>query len=105
MAINVRDGRCGLTRIVQEADGGFTTSAVLAGIAPIVENHYPPMNVTKTGYVLPFALVRCVGTVNNTDPDTFLDSINLDDASIIAGVNYLETAAVLASGRAAQIIS
>ena len=36
---------------------------------------------------------------------TFLDGINLDDASIVAGVNYLEAVAVLAAGRAAQILS
>lgn len=36
---------------------------------------------------------------------TFLDTINLDDGSIVAGVNYLETATVLAAGRAAQILS
>ncbi len=36
---------------------------------------------------------------------TFLDTINLDDASIVAGVQYLETVAVLAAGRAGQILS
>lgn len=36
---------------------------------------------------------------------TFLDSINLDDASIVAGVQYLETIGVLTAGRAAQILS
>lgn len=36
---------------------------------------------------------------------TFLDSIHLDDGSIVAGVNYLETAGVLLAGRAAQILS
>ncbi len=36
---------------------------------------------------------------------TFLDTINLDDTSIVTGMNYLETVAVLAAGRAAQILS
>lgn len=36
---------------------------------------------------------------------TFLDMVNLDDTSITAGMNYLETVAVLAPGRAAQILS
>lgn len=36
---------------------------------------------------------------------TFLDTINLDDASIAAGMAYLETVGVLAAGRAAQILS
>jgi hypothetical protein len=35
----------------------------------------------------------------------YLDIINLDDASIVAGTQYLETVAVLAAGRAAQILS
>ncbi len=35
----------------------------------------------------------------------FLDVINLDDASLVAGMQYLETVAVLAAGRAAQILS
>lgn len=36
---------------------------------------------------------------------TFLDMVNLDDTSITAGMSYLETVAVLAPGRAAQILS
>lgn len=36
---------------------------------------------------------------------TFLDMVNLDDTSLAAGMQYLETAAVLAAGRAAQILS
>lgn len=36
---------------------------------------------------------------------TFLDMVNLDDTSLAAGMQYLETAAVLAVGRAAQILS
>ena len=35
----------------------------------------------------------------------FLDIINLDDTSIVAGMTYLETVAILAPGRAAQILS
>ena len=36
---------------------------------------------------------------------TFLDTINLDDTSISTSMQYLETAGVLAAGRAAQILS
>lgn len=36
---------------------------------------------------------------------TFLDTVNLDDTSVTAGVNYLETVAVIAAGRSAQILS
>ncbi|MEW6332086.1 MAG: hypothetical protein AB1560_11570 [Pseudomonadota bacterium] len=36
---------------------------------------------------------------------TFLDVINLDAGNVMAGVNYLETAGILAAGRAAQILS
>jgi hypothetical protein len=35
----------------------------------------------------------------------FLDMISLDDTSITAGMAYLETVAILAAGRAAQILS
>ena len=35
----------------------------------------------------------------------YLDTINLDDTSLVAGVQYLETIGVLATGRAAQILS
>lgn len=35
----------------------------------------------------------------------FLDRIDLDDVAIQQGVNYLETAGVLAAGRAAQVLS
>ena len=34
----------------------------------------------------------------------YLDMINLDDQSIVDGVNYLETVGILAAGRAAQIL-
>lgn len=36
---------------------------------------------------------------------TFLDAVNLDDTSLTSGMSYLETVAVLAPGRAAQILS
>lgn len=35
----------------------------------------------------------------------YLDVINLDDASIVSGMQYLETVGILAAGRAAQILS
>lgn len=34
----------------------------------------------------------------------YLDTINLDDESIVQGTNYLETVGILAAGRAAQIL-
>lgn len=35
----------------------------------------------------------------------YLDTINLDDTSLAAGIEYLETVGILATGRAAQILS
>ena len=72
MALNPREGRWGLSRIVQEADGGFTTVALRDRLADGVECYYPPLNATKTAYTLPFAAVRLEGNIGTPTADTRL---------------------------------
>ncbi len=45
MAINIREGRWGVSRIVQEADGGYAVAAMLQSprLADVVEAYYPPL--------------------------------------------------------------
>jgi len=43
------------------------------------------MNAAKTGFVLPVALVRCVGVVNNTDPNTLLFPLTIDASEPTVG--------------------
>jgi hypothetical protein len=70
MAISIRDGRWALSRILQEDDGGYSTSAMIQRLAQTIEAHYPPL--TPTGYALPWAIVRCSSVLVTTDPQTIL---------------------------------
>lgn len=73
---DIKEGVYGLSLIIRkvEFDGSFTytTSASENNIAPVVQNFYPPMNDTGTGYTQDYALVRLVGTVRTPDADTVL---------------------------------
>ena len=65
-------GRWALSRIIQEAGGGFTTAAMAQGLASQIHAHYPPLNATKTGYTQTHALVRLLGAVGTPNADTDL---------------------------------
>lgn len=72
MALVLRDGRWGLSRIIVEEDGGFAVAAMRERLGAGVQAFYPPMTAAKDGYTLPFALVRIEGAVGSTDADTRL---------------------------------
>jgi hypothetical protein len=72
MAIAPREGRWGLSRIVQASDGGWDTVALRDGLAEVIECFYPPLNAAKTAYTLPFALIRLDGAIGTPTADTRL---------------------------------
>lgn len=75
-ASDIADGRWGITRIVQEADGGFTTAASQqqATLANTVKNYYPPnMNVG-------WAICNLIGVIGAPDVDTLLIPVEITDS-------------------------
>lgn len=94
MAINVSSGTWGLSLIIEEEPGVFTTSALLNRIASGgSECHYPPLNAAKTGYTFPYALVYCRGTVAN-DANTFFIPRNIDTTGTIGDLTIPQRNAV-----------
>jgi hypothetical protein len=72
-------GRWGLSRALQDADGGWTTYALDQLLAPKVENYWPPQAADGTPLVNA-VLVRLVGTVTApADGNTVLFPRDLED--------------------------
>lgn len=76
-APDIQDGDWVISKIVQEADGGFTTAALLENIAPSVECKYPPFEAGA--YLSGFALCRTTGGLIAHSTDTVdLPSLSSD---------------------------
>lgn len=69
---DIKSGIWGVSRIVQEADGGYATAAILQSPSlGDVQCFYPPFRDDRTGYVIPWAIVRFPNGLNGTpDADT-----------------------------------
>lgn len=72
--MDTRAGRWGISRIVPEVGGGFTTAALEQRLGPVVVCHYPPHLPTPSdGFVLPYAMIRCpLGITEAPTADTRL---------------------------------
>lgn len=83
MAIRLLEGRWGLSRIVTDADGGFSVAAMRDRLGQRIEAYYPPLNEAKTAYTLGFAVVRLQGGVQQpANDDTRLIPNALLDATL-----------------------
>ncbi len=82
MAINIREGRWGVSRIVQEADGGYAVAAMLQTprLADQVSAYYPPLQ--DGVYPVGWALVHLVGNIGTPDADTRLLPDRLTTATV-----------------------
>ena len=83
----VQDGNWVLSKIVKDADGGFTTSAMEEKIGGTIECKYPPMNSTFDGYLLPYAVCRVIGTVGSHSTNTIeLPALPTPAGSVTVGM-------------------
>lgn len=80
----IEPGRWGFSRIISDGDGGWTTHAMQAQLAPEISAKYPPL--VNGAYPVPYALVRLAGTlVAPATNDTVLLPRNLDLAELTLG--------------------
>lgn len=79
---DVKNGFWGISRITQEADGGYKTAASVQELAERIESYYPPFNI-GVGFPVEWALVRLSGAIGNPNNDTLLISVEITDVATI----------------------
>jgi len=88
--MDLREGRWAISRIIEDAPGSYTVAAV--GLAESVAAYYPPLRVNRSGYVIPWALVRLNGAVGVPTAQTILLPDRLLDAPILTDRDTLVAA-------------